>query len=167
MSTDLCHAFDCVANGGTEQCLLCLHEEELKTLTLEDILVAIEEIESRWGRYGNEGVQVGFSADVTVEQALAYFAHYRGVMHIGRYRRNAVRCHACGNVAESRHHHDYRGCGCGSVAVDGGTFYLNRTGDGFDSLVTLWPGAYVSELRDILSYHGSPDAWAVNDGPSL
>lgn len=40
--------------------------------------------------------------------------------------RNSIACLYCGEVIESRHVHDYRRCGCGKVAVDGGRDYLRR-----------------------------------------
>jgi len=45
--------------------------------------------------------------------------------------KNAVRCKKCGVVLESKHRHDYRECGCGTM-VDGGHDYLRRgwRGDG-------------------------------------
>lgn len=42
-----------------------------------------------------------------------------------RITRNAVRCKRCGTVLESRHDHDFRRCGCGTM-VDGGLSYLRR-----------------------------------------
>jgi len=39
---------------------------------------------------------------------------------------NAVRCLACGEVVRSRNMHDFRWCGCGLVAVDGGAHYARR-----------------------------------------
>ena len=34
--------------------------------------------------------------------------------------RNAIRCKKCGDVIESKTIHDFKFCGCGSCAVDGG-----------------------------------------------
>jgi len=42
-------------------------------------------------------------------------------------KRNAARCKKCLCVIESRHVHDYVGCPCGEIAVDGGLEYLRRT----------------------------------------
>ena len=42
---------------------------------------------------------------------------------------NRVKCHACGDVIESRHRHDFRWCSCGAIAVDGGKAYLKRMGN--------------------------------------
>jgi hypothetical protein len=46
-----------------------------------------------------------------------------------RILRNRARCTLCGDVVESRHRHDFRSCGCGAVAVDGGRAYLRRCGE--------------------------------------
>ncbi len=40
--------------------------------------------------------------------------------------RNAIRCNACGEEAESKHRHDYSTCPCGECAADGGLVYLRR-----------------------------------------
>lgn len=56
---------------------------------------------------------------------------------------NRIRCRNCGDVIESKYHHDFRSCGCRSVSVDGGKSYLRRLWDdklpdktkiGFDEL---------------------------------
>lgn len=43
--------------------------------------------------------------------------------------RNRARCRLCGDEIESVHRHDYRACGCGAIAVDGGTDYHRAIGD--------------------------------------
>ena len=43
--------------------------------------------------------------------------------------RNAIRCRACGDEVESKSVHDFVGCRCGKVAVDGGHCYLKRMGE--------------------------------------
>jgi hypothetical protein len=43
--------------------------------------------------------------------------------------RNAARCTKCDSVIESTHRHDFVGCACGAIAVDGGKEYLRRVGD--------------------------------------
>ena len=40
--------------------------------------------------------------------------------------RNKIKCNRCGDIIESRTRHDFKGCACGTVFVDGGTFYLRR-----------------------------------------
>ena len=46
--------------------------------------------------------------------------------------RNAIQCTVCDDVIESKHRHDFKWCGCGSCAVDGGNDYLRRLGDPSD-----------------------------------
>ena len=41
---------------------------------------------------------------------------------------NAIRCPKCGDVVFSRARHDYRGCTCGAVAIDGGLDYFRVVG---------------------------------------
>lgn len=45
---------------------------------------------------------------------------------MARISRNRIRCKHCGDIAESKHRHDYRTCKCGKVAADGGLDYLRR-----------------------------------------
>jgi tRNA(Ile2) C34 agmatinyltransferase TiaS len=40
--------------------------------------------------------------------------------------RNAIKCNHCGEVIESKYTHDFKGCKCGCVYVDGGLDYLRR-----------------------------------------
>lgn len=42
---------------------------------------------------------------------------------------NRARCKRCGDTIESTHRHDFVGCSCGAIAVDGGYDYLRRVGD--------------------------------------
>lgn len=46
---------------------------------------------------------------------------------------NAVQCLKCDKVIVSTHRHDFKGCGCGQIAVDGGNEYTRRVGklDGY------------------------------------
>ncbi len=39
---------------------------------------------------------------------------------------NKAKCLKCGDVIESKHHHDFVTCSCGNLSVDGGTCYLRR-----------------------------------------
>lgn len=41
---------------------------------------------------------------------------------------NKIKCNKCGDIIESKTVHDFRICTCGSVAVDGGQYYLKRSG---------------------------------------
>jgi len=49
---------------------------------------------------------------------------------------NAIACLKCGEVIESKHRHDFKWCGCGACAVDGGLEYERRLGD-FESMQDL------------------------------
>ena len=40
---------------------------------------------------------------------------------------NAIQCHQCGDIIFSRARHDFRGCTCGTVAIDGGFDYTKTT----------------------------------------
>ncbi len=42
---------------------------------------------------------------------------------------NRAACKLCGEIIESRHRHDFVGCMCGTIAVDGGREYLRRVGN--------------------------------------
>jgi hypothetical protein len=42
---------------------------------------------------------------------------------------NELECLHCGDIIFSAHRHDFKYCKCGSVAVDGGMYYLLRVGD--------------------------------------
>lgn len=42
---------------------------------------------------------------------------------------NKVKCLKCGDIIESTHRHDFVGCKCGAICVDGGHSYLRRVGD--------------------------------------
>ena len=41
---------------------------------------------------------------------------------------NQVECLVCGDKPYSSYRHDFKSCGCGAVAVDGGNSYLRRIG---------------------------------------
>ena len=42
--------------------------------------------------------------------------------------RNRIKCKHCGDIIESINVHDFKSCSCGKVAIDGGKYYLKRTG---------------------------------------
>jgi len=46
--------------------------------------------------------------------------------------RNMAQCLKCNDVITSYHGHDYTGCLCGAIAVDGGVNYLKRSGESKD-----------------------------------
>lgn len=43
--------------------------------------------------------------------------------------RNMAQCLKCNDVITSYYGHDYTGCSCGAIAVDGGANYLKRVGE--------------------------------------
>lgn len=45
---------------------------------------------------------------------------------MGKIFQNKIKCKHCGDIIESKHVHDYKWCSCGTVAVDGGHYYLKR-----------------------------------------
>jgi hypothetical protein len=50
---------------------------------------------------------------------------------------NKAQCRLCGDIIESKHGHDYRGCKCGEIAVDGGLNYLRRTAGDLHNIINL------------------------------
>lgn len=42
---------------------------------------------------------------------------------------NAVECTECGDVVRSKNRHDFVTCSCGSVSLDGGSWYGRLVGD--------------------------------------
>lgn len=55
---------------------------------------------------------------------------------------NKIRCRKCGDVIESIYRWDFKWCSCKSVACDGGTSYLKRSGN-FEDVEDL------SEMEEI------------------
>jgi hypothetical protein len=53
----------------------------------------------------------------------------REKLGIGPIYSNAARCLQCGEVVRSRNRHDFRSCSCGTLTVDGGSWYAKRIGD--------------------------------------
>ena len=43
--------------------------------------------------------------------------------------KNRWKCLYCGDIIESKHHHDYVTCNCGKSSCDGGTSYIRLVGD--------------------------------------
>lgn len=43
--------------------------------------------------------------------------------------RNKIKCKCYGKVLESESRHDFKFCTCGKVVIDGGHFYLKRSGN--------------------------------------
>ena len=52
----------------------------------------------------------------------------RGKFDIGDIFINAAVCKKCGDYIRSINRHDYKECGCGNIAVDGGSWYNKRVG---------------------------------------
>ncbi len=50
-------------------------------------------------------------------------------LNVGDVWSNAVKCTKCNDVIRSKNRHDYVECSCGSIAVDGGSWYCKRVGD--------------------------------------
>lgn len=43
--------------------------------------------------------------------------------------RNSAKCLKCNTEVESVHRHDFKGCKCGNIYVDGGKEYIRRCGN--------------------------------------
>jgi len=41
---------------------------------------------------------------------------------------NEAECRKCGDIIWSAHSHDFKTCGCGAIAVDGGMSHIGRCG---------------------------------------
>jgi hypothetical protein len=66
---------------------------------------------------------------------------------------NQIRCLKCGDEPWSANRHDFRYCGCGAVAVDGGQDYLRRLGqraDYEDMSITV-TDKHLELLKDAIS----------------
>jgi hypothetical protein len=51
--------------------------------------------------------------------------------------RSRARCLDCGDVVESRHRHDFVGCSCGAMFLDGGLDYVRYGCKDFDRVELL------------------------------
>lgn len=58
--------------------------------------------------------------------------------------RNRAQCRKCKKIIESKHRHDFVGCDCGAIALDGGTDYVRGIGDPEDFIV----GDAIQESED-------------------
>ena len=54
----------------------------------------------------------------------------RRIINIGDIYINAVRCLKCNETIRSKNQHDFVTCSCGNISVDGGSWYLKRSGEG-------------------------------------
>jgi hypothetical protein len=50
----------------------------------------------------------------------------RQAMRVGDLFENAAVCHSCEEYIRSHNKHDFATCSCGSLSVDGGSFYAKR-----------------------------------------
>ena len=50
---------------------------------------------------------------------------------------NKAQCNLCGDIIESLNRHDYKRCGCGEIAVDGGKSYLRRSARDLSNIIEL------------------------------
>ena len=50
---------------------------------------------------------------------------------------NKAQCKLCGDIIESLNRHDYKRCGCGEIAVDGGKSYLRRSARDLSNIIEL------------------------------
>ena len=57
--------------------------------------------------------------------------------------KNRIKCKYCGNILESKSRYDFKVCSCGKVSIDGGHFYLKRSGN---------PGDW-EELSEIIEFN--------------
>lgn len=79
---------------------------------------------------------------------------------------NQIKCNECGDVIYSTHIHDYRGCSCGAVSVDGGQSYLRRMGTDYteqsivmdDDTFTACVGAVMWAIETNRNEHGIANA---------
>lgn len=72
---------------------------------------------------------------MTKEQTPKHYWEYgqqdkatRRKYHTGDVLENAATCLECGEYIRSNNLHDYKSCGCGAIAVDGGSWYCKRVG---------------------------------------
>lgn len=66
----------------------------------------------------------------------------RKTLNVGKISKNASTCGTCKETIESRNRHDFVTCSCGSVSVDGGTWYCRRsykTGAPYEDIIEEWP----------------------------
>jgi len=50
--------------------------------------------------------------------------------------RNSAICNQCKEEVVSRYQHNYVACSCGAISVDGGLYYLKRSGDCAETSLT-------------------------------
>ena len=65
---------------------------------------------------------------------------------------NSIKCNKCGDIIWSAHRHDYKECSCGSVAVDGGTSYLRRTGEDYIDISIVMEQEIIDKCLDAMRW---------------
>lgn len=50
-------------------------------------------------------------------------------LNVGDVWSNSARCKKCGDVLRSKNRHHFVVCRCGSTMIDGGSWYLKRSGE--------------------------------------
>jgi len=53
----------------------------------------------------------------------------RKKLNIGNIWSNEAKCKKCGDIIRSKNLHHFVGCSCGSIFVDGGSWYAKRSGN--------------------------------------
>ena len=77
---------------------------------------------------------------------------------------NRIACAKCLDVIESKYTHDFVGCSCGSVYVDGGNEYWKRSGELQDIIdLSLWKDSETEESNTHL-FSGWPGAYCLKCG---
>lgn len=74
----------------------------------------------------------------------------RNQIGVGNIRLNRIQCKRCKDIITSHHRHDYNECFCGSVQVDGGSWYLRRgwsEGNSEDLIIEM--SEYYKDIKDI------------------
>ena len=46
--------------------------------------------------------------------------------------KNRIKCKHCVDILESKRRYEFKFCSCGKVSIDGGHFYLKRSGNPCD-----------------------------------
>lgn len=61
----------------------------------------------------------------------------RKALNVGDIWLNRIKCKLCGDIIQSDNQHDFVRCGCGEVAVDGGSWYGRRLANNLDNIEDL------------------------------
>ena len=60
---------------------------------------------------------------------------------------SAIQCDECKEVIVSLYRHDFRSCGCGKIAIDGGRDYTRTIGTKFTELRVRLSKCYEGEIN--------------------